>query len=430
MTAVLPDPSHNEELLRRLYDPAYVRRVGMGRSLAPVQVCLDSRMLDVRGTGVATYSSVLARCLPRTGAAAMVLRQTGANLGGSRTPIGRWMAAWDGRTPRASQPSDRPVDDGGMHSLVCADIFREAQVFFDIHRKLMPVSSPEPPPVMHWTYPVPLFLQGSRNVYTVHDVIPLLHPRLTPIRKQRHAMLLRRVVERAHRLVAVSEAARGEIAATLELAPDRIVSLSQAVDIPIQCDPGLPAGLAAGGYFLCCGTIEPRKNLIAIARAHAISGSGLPLVVVGPDGWRSAEIKRVLSRMPGVVLLPWQERKMLIGLIRRARGLILASLAEGFGLPIAEAMTLGTPVVASALPATAEVAGGAALLVDPGSVAEIAAAFASLTSNAALVAQLRQRGFARAQHFTTDRYALRLRDFYAELAFEAHAVNPARIGDR
>lgn len=430
MNAILPDPSRNEDLLRRLYDPAYVRRVGLGRPLAPVQVCLDSRMLDVRGTGVATYSSVLARCLPRTGAAAMVLRQAGPGSASSRNPVGRWMAAWDGRTRLASGPSDQLACDSGLHELICADVFREAHVFFDIHRKLMPVSSPQPPRVMHWTYPVPLFLRGSRNVYTVHDVIPLLHPRLTPIRKQRHAMLLKRIVERAHRLVAVSEAARGEIAGSLALAPDRIASLSQAVDIPIQCDPGLPAGLTTGGYFLTCGTIEPRKNLIAVAQAHAASGSSLPLVVVGPDGWRSAQIKRTLSRMSGVILLPWQERDILIGLMRRARGLILASLAEGFGLPIAEAMTLGTPVITSALPATAETAGGAALLVDPRSVSDIATAFAALTSDTALVARLRQSGFARAQHFTTDRYALRLRDFYAGLAHETDAENSAKAGNR
>lgn len=421
------NPSRNEELLRRVYDPGYIRRVAIARPHTPVQVCLDSRMLGVRATGVATYAAVLAHCLPAAGATPMVLYQDDPAAPAIRSRTQRWLAACRIRA-RTAYPAGTGPGAEGAHALVCADLFREAQVFFNLHRRLMPVSCPEPPRVMHWTYPVPLYLEGALNVYTVHDAIPLTHPHLTPIPPRRHRDLLERIAERAHRIVTVSEAARAEIAHALGLNPGGIVSLSQAVHIPLQQDPPLPAGLAAGGYFLCCGAIEPRKNLVAIAQAHAQSGSRLPLLIVGPPGWRAQEICRALAAFPEVRVLPWQERHVLIGLIRRARALVLASLAEGFGLPIIEAMTLGTPVITSDLAATAEVAGGAALLVDPTCVSDIATALARLSHDADLTADLRRRGFAWAHHFTPDRYAVRLRDFYAGLAEAAQDGQGAGTG--
>lgn len=413
------DSHDNYSLLRSIYDPTYVRRIGFARSLSPVQVCLDGRMLDMRGTGVATYAATLARCLPGTGAEPMVLRQSLGSERVSRPRSRRWLAALDRSARKARRDASASEDGQGTHDLICADVFREAQVFFNLHRRLMPVSAAAPPPVMHWTYPVPLFLEGALNVYTIHDVIPLTHPSLTAISQRRHRALLTRVVERAHRIVAVTEAARSEIAVALDLADDRIVSLSQAIDIPLQSDPPLPEGLASGCYFFFCGLIDPRKNLIAMAQAHARSGTPLPLVIAGPDGRDAAEIRKVLREMPNVVLLPWLERPLLIALMRRARALVLVSLAEGFGLPIAEAMTLGTPVITSRLPATMEVAGDAAWPVDPHSLGDMAAAFTRLDQDQQLAGRLRTLGFARARHFGTDAYSLRLRDFYAVLAAEA-----------
>ena len=413
------DITDNIDRLRSFYDPAYVRRVGISRTSSPVQVCLDSRMLDVRGTGVATYAATLARCLPSTGAEPMLLRQSQRPEQPAPTRPRRWLAAFD-RSARKAHRGGGSNDEGqGAHDLICADVFREAQVFFNLHRQLMPVSADDPPPVMHWTYPVPLFLEGALNVYTIHDVIPLTHPSLTAISKRRHRALLARVVERAHRIVAVTEAARSEIASTLELGGDRIVSLSQAVDIPLQSDPPLPEGVATGRYFFFCGLIDPRKNLIAMAKAHAMSGTTLPLVIAGPDGRDAAEIRKTLRQMPNVVLLSWVERPLLISLMRRARAQVLVSLAEGFGLPIVEAMTLGTPVITSRLPATMEVAGDAAWLVDPGSLGDMAAAFTRLDQDQPLANRLRTLGFARSRHFTTEAYGQRLRDFYAQLAAEA-----------
>lgn len=404
----------NGERLAQLYDPFYVHRVAQLGDGAPVQVCIDSRMLHAdQATGVATYAQVLARCLADAGAVATIL--DGDTYSAGRSRAGRWIAALrDG--PRRAEPSG---DAGtGLHAF---DVFREAQVFFNLHGKLLPITCDRPPAVMHWTYPVPLFVEGARNLYTVHDLIPLTHPELTPIAADRHRRILARIAEQAHRIVAVSDAVAREITELLAIAPERIVTTWQAVDSPLQSDPPLPAPLRAGRYFLFCGTVEPRKNLARMVEAHARSGTDLPLVVAGPRGVGQVRLEALLAATPGVIRLPWLPRPQLLGLMRRARALLYPSLAEGFGLPIAEAMTLGCPVLTSCHGATAEIAGDAALLVEPHNVAAMSEAIGQLAGDDRLVARLRAAGFARAARYAIAPYARRLRALYAEALMEIAA---------
>lgn len=395
--------SANQERLAELYDPAFVRHVGAGGG-APVQVCVDARMLRAEmGTGVATYARVLAGCLADAGAASATLDGApGASAGRAR----RWLAAADPSPRRAAEEA------GGWSA---GDLFREAQVFFNLHGRLLPVTCAAPPAVMHWTYPVPLRMVGAKNLYTVHDLIPLDRPDLTAIPRARHARLLRRIVAQAHGLVTVSETVRARIVAALDVAPGFVTNTWQAVDAPVQADPALPAPLRSGRYFLFCGTVEPRKNLERIAAAHAASGSALPLVIVGPAARGHARLERALAAQGGVIRLPWVPRPELIGLIRRARALLFPTLAEGFGLPIAEAMTLGCPVLASDSGAAAEIAGEAALRVAPEDGAAIAQAVARLGEDDALCTGLRAAGFARGRLFAPPAYARRLRALYAQV---------------
>jgi glycosyltransferase involved in cell wall biosynthesis len=386
--------------LAELYDPTFVRHVAPTGG-APVQVCVDGRMLAaVAGTGVATYAEVLARCLPEAGAAPAVLDQGPA----ARTRLQRWMAALGRRTRLARDW------EGGW---AADDLFKEAQVFFNLHGRLLPVVCEQPPQVMHWTYPVPLYMVGSRNLYTVHDLIPLTQPRLTQISRRRHEQLLSRIVEHADRLVTVSDAARADILARFGHGEDFVVNTYQAVHAPLQRDHALPDGLRAGRYFFFCGTVEPRKNLAALVKAHARAGVEEPLVIAGPSAGH-ADLEALLARAPNVVRLDWLPRPVLIGVMRRARALLFPSLAEGFGLPIAEAMTLGCPVLTSDRGAPGEIAGGAALTVDPSNIDAMSNAIARLTSDDKLCAQLRAAGFQRARLFSPHAYARRLRALYSE----------------
>lgn len=401
-------PSANAERLAQLYDPAYVRRVETLNGGMPVQVCLETRMLqDGAGTGVATYARVLSRCLGPAGAVPILLDD---GQGERRGRARRWLAA--ARRSEREASVAMPGEDDNPAQWALADVFRESQVFFNIHRELLPVTFSRPPEVMHWTYPVPIYLVGAKNLYTVHDLIPLTDPALTPIPEARHRRILQAIAARAHGFVTVSETVRAQLVEHLALPPDRVFNTYQAVETPLQVDPPLPPMLRSGRYFLFCGRVEARKNLERLARAHAASGTGLPLVIVGPEVAGSEALERVLAAHETVIRLPWLPRAELLGLMRRARALLFPSLAEGFGLPIVEAMTLGCPVLTSDRGAPAEVAGDAALLVEPEDEAAIGEAIRRLSSDDRLCVRLRSAGFARGRFFSADAYSRRLRALY------------------
>ncbi len=161
--------------------------------------------------------------------------------------------------------------------------------------------------------------------------------------------------------------------------------------------------------------MEPRKNLLRLAQAHAAAGVAAPLVIAGPDGWQGREISARLARHPGVVRLPWLPRPLLLALMAGAAGLLMPSLAEGFGLPVAEAMALGAPVMTSRDGALAEIAGEAAMLVDPLDILAMAGAIAALAGDATLRGRLAAAGRRRAETFTKAAHGRRLAEVYAEV---------------
>jgi glycosyltransferase involved in cell wall biosynthesis len=373
-------------------------------SLNPPSVCIDGRMLDARATGVGRYADTLLETLRLAGVNPLVL----APERGPRGWLWRWLRAPFTRPRTAPHEPDAGVLSGWI------DLFREAQIFFDLHNRTMPVATDAPAGVMHWTYPVPLHLEGWRNIYTVHDVIPLGQPHLTLINGPRHFRLLKSISRSAARLLAVSEAAREQIIASLQCDAVHVTTILQGTP-PLRAQSSLPAALRAGDYYLFCGLIEPRKNLLRLAQAHQASGVGRPLVIVGPLGWRGRELLRQILPARNILYLPYQTSEALGALIRDARSLLFPSLAEGFGLPVIEAMMAGTPVLASTIGALDEVAGGAALLVDPLDDRALAAAIARLDADESLIAALSAAGRERARLFSLPAYARRLVAFYAEL---------------
>ncbi|HEX7853223.1 MAG TPA: glycosyltransferase family 1 protein [Sphingobium sp.] len=402
----------NMERLRALYDPNYISRVETLNGDAPVQVCVESRMLhDPSGTGVATYARVLSRCLEAAGAEPLILDDGRASGPVRRSRVMRWLSAARG-TGRVAAVQSPSAEDAPMQWLA-PDVFREAQVFFNLHGRLLPVQFDLPPEVMHWTYPAPLHVVGAKNLYTIHDLIPITHPELTPIPGERHGAILREIARQAHGLVTVSETVRMQVIQHLEMPADRVTTTLQAVETPLQSDPPLPPLLRSGRYFFFCGRVERRKNLARLAEAHADSGTKLPLVIVGPEVDGEEALELLLGDFPGIVRIPWIPRQELIGMMRRARALLFPSLAEGFGLPIAEAMTLGCPVLTSSGGAAAEIAADAALLVDPSDLDALTGAIGLLDRDDALCTQLRGAGFTRGRAFTTEIYARRLGALYA-----------------
>ena len=236
-------------------------------------------------------------------------------------------------------------------------------------------------------------------VVTVLDLAVLRHPDLFNRWNRTYSRLaVPRAVKAARRLIAISEFTKRELVDLLGVAPDRVT----VIGVPPR--PGLaPEGdRAEGEYVLAVGTLEPRKN-VALAAAAA-TAAGVELRVAGAAGWGGVSAD-------GVRWLGEVDDDELARQLRGARALVYPSLYEGFGIPILEAMAVGTPVVTSRGGATEEVAGGAAVLVDPTDAASIAAGIADA---AARRDELRALGLERARAFTWDDVARRTVDVYRE----------------
>lgn len=316
------------------------------------------------------------------------------------------------------------------------NLFEIAHRHFALYGRFLPVRMAAAPAIMHWTYPLPIRLEGAANIYTLHDLVPLRMPYATLDAKRAYRDLVTACAAQAAHLCTVSEASRGDIVAEFGLDPDRITNCYQASPLPAPADdPGGDAamienifGLPYRGYFLHFGAIEPKKNIGRLLEAYLSTGSAAPLVLTGGRGWQAQEELRLLvpddeadtahgRRMAERVRrLEHLSRPLLAKLIRGARAVLFPSIWEGFGLPVLEAMQLGTPVLTSDQGALAEVAGNDALLVDPYDVAAIAAGIRALDSDDALRDRLASAGLRAAARFSVEAYRTRLEAMYTRAA--------------
>ena len=236
-------------------------------------------------------------------------------------------------------------------------------------------------------------------VVTVHDLAVLRHPDMFNLWTRHYSRLyVSRVVRTATKVIAVSEFTRRELVELLSTPEEKILVIPNGV-APVFTPEG-PA--AEGDYVLAVATLEPRKNL---ARAReAAERAGVELRVAGERGWGGVDVNGWVGRVSD---------EQLAALYRGARCLVYPSLYEGFGLPVLEAMACGTPVVTSAEGATGEVAGDAAVLVDPRDVASITAGIQAAEERRD---ELRRLGFERARGFGWERVAQETAGVYREVA--------------
>jgi glycosyltransferase involved in cell wall biosynthesis len=298
--------------------------------------------------------------------------------------------------------------------------------------RLLPVRMVEPPAVMHWTYPVPVRLLGARNVYTIHDIVPLRLPYLSLEDKAYHERLLRACILSADHILTVSQASRDDILDFLGAAPDAVTAIHQAVSesFSLRETSEVEARKLASlfdlepqGYFLFYGATEPKKNIGRLIEAYLNASIERPLVIAGPAGWHSKEELRLLNGAHGKTLtrasqirrIDYLPVKHLGLLLRGARALVFPSLYEGFGLPPVEAMLAGVPVITGDAGALPEIVGDAGLLVDPYDTDAIGAAMARIDSDADLRANLIAMGTSRARLFALGPYRDALDQFHARL---------------
>jgi glycosyltransferase involved in cell wall biosynthesis len=275
---------------------------------------------------------------------------------------------------------------------------------------------------------LPVVSGRCRCVVTIHDIIPLSHPQWFP-RKHRFVVrtAIQRILRRAERVIVPTGAVRDDLLERGMFDAERIAVIPEGCDSRFSPDAdgfrieavrrryGLPSS-----YVLFVGTLEPRKNLSALIEAVRLLGrEDVSLVLAGAPGWHSKDLVRAAAHpdvRDRVHFAGFVDDEDLPDLYRGARLFAFPSLAEGFGLPVLEAMGCGVPVLTSTHPAIAEVAGDAALTVDAGSVEAIGDAMRRLLDDDALRADLRARGIERASGFSWDTAAVRTLEQYRRAA--------------
>lgn len=257
-------------------------------------------------------------------------------------------------------------------------------------------------------------------VITVHDLAWLKEPsHFTP----RGLDFFRRGLDVALRdadLVLCSSRATARDAEEAGWRPERL----RVVPLGTDAVPARPAQVASvrneyglpDDYILWTGTIEPRKNLPRLLEAYRSLDTRLHLVVCGPRGWNEDLDALVGPVRERVHLLGFVPGADLPGLYAGARIFCWPSLREGFGLPVLEAMAQGTPVVTSRGTSTEEVAGDAAVLVDPTDPAAIAAGIETILGDESFESKLAAAGSARAREYTWERTARLVADAYEEVS--------------
>ena len=322
------------------------------------------------------------------------------------------------------------------------DVFNRATRLFAIAQYLfystrLRARVPVKPDIAHWTYPLPIFIPGAKNIYTFHDLVPLRLPFTTLDNKRRYFQLVRMLARRADHIVTVSETSRSDIINLLGVPESKVTNTYQSVEIPSKFadKPDDVVKLEVEGtfnirykeYMLFFGAIEPKKNVGRLIEGFLASKIDTPLVIVGKLGWKSEQEIRLINEdattyLEQVGSLTYRRRRilqvdyapfpLLVSLIKGAKCVLFPSLYEGFGLPILEAMKLGTPVLTSKEGATREIAGDGALLVDPYDTRAITQGITELDTNAELRASLSIKGRKIADLYSPEAHSRRLTEVY------------------
>jgi len=438
----------------------------------PYRIVFDGLNLALEeGTGVATYARMLSRVARDLGHEIGVVY--GSPQAPFRNPVLREIAFFDERRSiKRSLPAEifsfiadqvryhfpvkpTPVELSGvvvtrqfdtilpLHDqiFVTRSLFANADRHFYWTQGFVDLVFDPRPDVFHCTYQLPLRAKSACNVYTIHDLVPLRLPFATLDNKRQMFRLLKKIAAKADHIVTVSENTKRDIIEFLDIDERRITNTYQAVSFPKE-DIERPEatiaeqltgsfGLELHGYLLFFGALEPKKNVGRLIDAYLASGVDVPLVVVAGEGWEnqseSTLIEELRENRPSSTRLDRQRVRRairrfryvrpstLVTLIRGARAVVFPSLYEGFGLPVLEAMILGTPVVTSRAASLPEIAGDAALLVDPYDADDIARAITTIVNDADLQAELARRGRVQAEKFSLERYRERVGALYAAL---------------
>lgn len=264
------------------------------------------------------------------------------------------------------------------------------------------------------------------KILTIYDLSLITYPECHP--RDRVDYFKRYFYKRLpsiDHVATISEFIRGEIIDLLHLPPDKVTAVPLAASATFYRRPEQEVGdfLESQGipdqYILTVGTREPRKNLLGLVRAYSSMDTDIPLLCVGWSGWMSENLPQEIDRLRlrnRIKILGHLTDEELALLYSGAHVTVYPSLYEGFGLPILEAMACGCPVVCSNRSSMPEVAGGAAVLVDPEDEADIAAGLSRVIDDAVLRQSCIDKGYARERQFSWEQTAAKTMELFRNVA--------------
>lgn len=284
-----------------------------------------------------------------------------------------------------------------------------------------------------WIYHEPCFVLRPFDgpcVVTVHDLSYIHYPQHLPLGRRRYLERnLPRSLDRADRIITVSQFVRHELISIMGVDRGKVTAISLGVDSRFRPRHAIEVAdclrrynLNYRGYILSVSTLEARKNIVALLRAYTIlsteTRNQFPLVLVGARGWKLADVIETLSTekgLTGVRLLGHVPDHDLACLYSGAALFVYPSLYEGFGLPPLEAMASGVPVVASCISAIQEVVGAAGKLVDPYDPEDIAKGITEVIQDDSRRQIMAQQGIDRAALYTWEQCAAATIEVYRSL---------------
>src|SRR5215467_5164483 len=311
-----------------------------GPSSQSQRIIFDGLNLGLpRGTGITTYTRILTRAAHDLGHEVGVLYSTPFTP--AKDPLLREIAFFDEKRPSMSgkrkltlrRALNHAIDQTRYHLpvkpltvemsgavvarqfkptlaghdrvFVARNLFVNAKTYFSRTKAFVNLAFEPRPDILHCTYPLPLRVKSARNVYTIHDPVPLRLPFTTEDNKRHLFRLLKKIAKEADHIVTVSENSKRDIVELLGVEERRISNTYQTVDFPrewIERPASAVAdqleghfGLGFHEYLLFYGALEPKKNVRRLIDAYLASGVDVPLVLVVSGGWQNDVETRLLA---------------------------------------------------------------------------------------------------------------------------------------
>ena len=267
------------------------------------------------------------------------------------------------------------------------------------------------------------------SVVTIHDLIFMRYPEFyKPIDRNIYFRKIKYSCTAADKIIAISQQTRSDVETFFQVPPEKIEVIYQpvsAVFFESQDSPAIASRFdIPSGYILSVGTLEPRKNQLALLKALHEAKIDCPVVFVGKSTAYISTMKKYIQdkgMQNHVIFLTGLSEEELAFLYRHALLSVYISVFEGFGLPVIEAMASGCPVITSSVSCLPETAGEAAVLCDPGNINDIGEKINGLLNDDEHRKQLLKKGLARAEFFHPEKYAKNLISLYTKIFMENDA---------